>query len=80
MLKSVYLALFHTYLTYSIFNWERANKTTLLLFRLQNKAVRILKYNKLKACFFAKIKMFLSQLSLKYNILVPKFGLIFLRI
>jgi len=30
VLKSVYFALFHSYSTYSIFNWGRANKTTLL--------------------------------------------------
>ena len=46
VLKSVYFALFHSYLTYSILNWGRANKTTLLpLIRLQNKAVRTLEYN-----------------------------------
>ena len=49
VLKSVYFALFHSYLTYSILNWGRANKTTLLrLIRLQNKAVRTLEYNKNK--------------------------------
>jgi len=47
VLKSVYFALSHSYLTYSILNWGRANKTTLLpLIRLQNKAVRTLEYNK----------------------------------
>ena len=45
VLKSVYFLPFHSYLTYSILNWERASKTTLLpLIRLQNKAVRILEY------------------------------------
>jgi len=49
VLNSVYFALFHSYLTYSIFNRGRANKTTLLpLIRLQNKAVRTLEYNKTK--------------------------------
>ena len=49
VLKSVYLALFNSYLTYSILNWGRVNKTTLLpLTRLQNKAVRTLEYNKTK--------------------------------
>jgi len=49
VLISVYFALFHSYLTYSILNWGRANKTTLLpLIRLQNKAVRTLEYNKTK--------------------------------
>jgi len=49
VLKSVYFALFHSYLTYSILNWEKANKTTLLpLIRMQNKAVRTLEYNKTK--------------------------------
>jgi len=49
VLKSVYIAHFHSYLTYSILNWGRANKTTLLpLIRLQNKAVRTLGYNKTK--------------------------------
>jgi len=48
-LKSVYFALFHSYLTYSILNWGRTNKTTLLpLIRLQNKAARTLEYNKTK--------------------------------
>jgi len=43
------LDLFHSYLTYSILNWGRASKTTLLpLIRLQNKAVRTLEYNKTK--------------------------------
>jgi len=31
VLTSVYFALFRSYLTYSILNWVRANKTTLLL-------------------------------------------------
>ena len=49
VLKSVYFALFHSYLTYSILNGGRANKTTLLpLIRLQNKSVRTLEYNKTK--------------------------------
>jgi len=49
VLKSVYFALFHSYLTYSILNWGRASKTTLHpLIRLQNKAVRTLEYNKTK--------------------------------
>jgi len=49
VLKSVYFALFHSYSTYSILNWGRANKMTLLpLIRLQNKAVRTLEYNKTK--------------------------------
>ena len=49
VLKSVYFALFHSYLTYSILNGGRANKTILLpLTRLQNKAVRTLGYNKTK--------------------------------
>jgi len=48
VLKSVYFALFHSYLTYSI-NWGRANKTTLLpLIRLHNKAARTLEYEQLK--------------------------------
>ena len=49
VLKSVYFGLFHSYLTYSILNWGRANKMTLLpLIRLQNKAMRTLEYNKTK--------------------------------
>ena len=49
VLKSVYFARFHPYLTYSILNWGKANKTTLLpLIRLQNKAVRTLEYCKTK--------------------------------
>jgi len=31
LLKSVYFALFHSYLTYAMLNWVRASKTTLLL-------------------------------------------------
>jgi len=47
--KSVYFALFHSYLTYSILNWGRDSKMTLLpLIRLQNKAVRTLQYSKTK--------------------------------
>ena len=49
VLKSVYFALFHSYLTYLILNWGKPNKTTLLpLIRLQNKAVRTLEFNKTK--------------------------------
>jgi len=49
VLKSVYFALFYSYLTYSMLNWEMANKTTLLaLIRLQNKGVRTLESNKTK--------------------------------
>jgi len=49
VLKSVYFALFHSYLTYSILDWGRANKTTFPpLIILQNKAVRTLEYNKTK--------------------------------
>jgi len=49
VLKSVYFALFHSYLTYSILNWGRASKTTLLpLIRFQNKAVRTFEYGKTK--------------------------------
>jgi len=41
LLRPVYFALFYSYLTYSMFNWERANKTTLLaVIKLQKKAVR----------------------------------------
>ena len=50
---------FHSYLTYSILNWARANKTTLLpLIRLQNKAVWTLEYNKTKTTvLYSKHKM-----------------------
>jgi len=52
VLESVYFALFHSYLTYSLLNWGRANKTTLLpLIGLQNKAVRALEYKKLKQLY-----------------------------
>jgi len=59
LLKSVYFALFHSYLTYSIINWGRPNKTTLLpLIRLQNKAVRTLEYNKTKTTvLYSKYKI-----------------------
>jgi len=47
--RSVYFVHFHFYLTGSILNWGRANKTTLLpLNKSQNKAVRALNYNKTK--------------------------------
>jgi len=47
--KSIYFALFHSYLTYSILPWVRTNKKTLLpSIRLQNEAVRTLEYNKTK--------------------------------
>ena len=77
VLKSVYFALSHSYLTYSILNWGRANKTTLLpLIRLQNKAVRTLEYNKTKTTvLYSKHKILeipdLLQLS------VPKFMYVF---
>ena len=49
VLKSVFFALYDSYLTSSILNWGRANKTTLLpSIRLQNKAVRTLENNKTK--------------------------------
>jgi len=59
LLKSVYFVLFNSYLTYSVLNRGRANKTTLLpLIRLQNKAVRTLKYNKTKvAVLYSKHKI-----------------------
>jgi len=59
VLKSVHFALFHCYLTYSILNSAKANKMTLLpLIRLQNKAVRTLKYNKTKTTIlYPKHKM-----------------------
>jgi len=58
--KSVYFALLHSYLTYSILNWGRANKTTLLpLIRLQNKAARTLEYSKTKTTvLYSKHKIF----------------------
>jgi len=47
--RYVCLALFYSYLTYSILNWGRANKTALLpIVRLQNKAVRTPEYDKTK--------------------------------
>jgi len=59
VLKSVYFALFHSYLTYSILTWGRANKTTLLpLIRLQNYAVRTPEHNKtIKAVLYSKHKI-----------------------
>ena len=49
VLKSGYFTLFYSYLTYSILNCGRANKTTLHpLIRLHNKAVRTLEYKKTK--------------------------------
>ena len=70
VLKSVYFSLFHSYLTYSILNWERANKMTFLPpIRLQNKAVRTLEYNK------TKTPVLYSQTSnsrIAWNKLIPK--------
>ena len=59
VIKFVYFALFHSYLTYSILNWGRANKTTLLpLIRFRNKAVRTLEYNKAKTTvYYSKHKI-----------------------
>ena len=81
--KSVYFALFHSHLAYSILNWGRANKTTLLpLIRLQNKVVRTFEYNKTKTTvLYSKHKILeipdLFQLSvakfmyLFYNVGLP---------
>jgi len=57
--KSVYFAFFHSYVTYSILNWGRANKSTLLhLIRLQNKAVSTLDYDKnITVEFYCKRKI-----------------------
>ena len=50
VLKSVYFALFLSYLTYSMLNQGRTNWTTLLpVMRLQIKAVWTLKYDKTKS-------------------------------
>jgi len=69
VLKSVYFALFHSYLTYSILNWGRVNKTTLLpLIRLQNKAVRTLEYNKTKTTIlYSKHKILEIQRILDFS-------------
>ena len=58
VVKSVYSALFHSYLTYSIVNSGRANTTNLPpLIRLQNKAVRTLEYDKSQtAALYSKHK------------------------
>ena len=76
-LKSVYFTLFHSYLTYSILNWGRANKMTLLpLIRLQNKAVRTLEYNKTKTTIlYSKHKIleipnFISIVSCQIHLLL----------
>ena len=71
VLKSVYFALFHSYLTYSI--WGRANKATLLpLIRLQNKAVRTLEYNKTKTTvLYSKHKIL--EISDSFQLSVAKF-------
>jgi len=69
VLKSVYFALFHSYLTYSILNWGRANKTTLLpSIRLQNIAARTLEYNKTKTTvLYSKHKIFYLFLLIYFN-------------
>ena len=73
VLKNVYFALFHSYLTYSILNWGRANKTTLLPFiRLQNKAVRTLKCNKTKTTILYSKHKILEILDL-FQLSVAKF-------
>jgi len=71
VLKSVYFALFHSYLTYLI--WGRANKATLLsLIRLQNKAVRTLEYNKTKTtALYSKHKIL--EISDSFQLSVAKF-------
>ena len=62
VLKSVYFALFHPYLTFSKLNWGRANETTLLpLTGLQNKVVRTLEYDKTKTnVFYSKHKILIT--------------------
>jgi len=60
VLKSVYLALFHFYLTYSILNWGRAKTTLLPLIRLQNKAVRTLEYDKTKTAVLYSLHKILN--------------------
>jgi len=73
VLRSVYFALFHSYLIYSILNWERANKTTLLpLIRLQNKAVRTLEHNKTKTTVLYSKHKILEILDL-FQLSVAKF-------
>jgi len=73
VLKSVQFALFHSYLTYSILNGGRANKTTLLaLIRLQNKAVRTLEFNKTKTpVLYSKHKIL--EIPDLFQLLVAKF-------
>ena len=73
VLKSVYFALFHSHLTYSILNWGKANKTTLFpLIRLQNKAVRKLEYNKTKTTVLYSKHKILEILDL-FQLSVAKF-------
>ena len=58
--KSVYFALFHSYLTYPILNWMGKGQQDdfTLLIRLQNKAVRILEYDKTRtAALYSKHKI-----------------------
>ena len=74
VLKSVYFALFHSCLTYSILNWGRANKTTLLpLIRLQNKAVRTLEYNKTKTTMILYSKHKILEIPDLFQLSVAKF-------
>jgi len=73
VLKSVYFALFHSFLTYSILNWGRAKKTTLLpLIRLQNKAVKTLEYNKTKPTVLCS-KHKISEIPDLFQLSVAKF-------
>ena len=59
VIKSVCFGLFHSCLTYSILNWGRANKMTLLpVIRMQKKTVRTLEYDKTKtAVLYSKHKI-----------------------
>jgi len=73
MLKSVYFALFHSHLTYSILNWGRANKTTVLpLIRLQNEAVTTLEYSNTKTTVLYSKHKILEILDL-FQLAVAKF-------
>ena len=73
VLITVYFALFHSYLTYSILKWERVNKTNLLsLIRLQNKAVRTLEYNKTKTTVLYS-KHNILEIPDLFQLLVAKF-------
>jgi len=73
VLRFVYFFLFLSYLSCSMLNWRRANKTTLLpLLRFQKIAVRSLAYEKTKtAVLYSKHKIL--EIPDLFKLLIAKF-------